>query len=315
MDFCTYFDAHYLTRGLALYRSLAAHAGDFRLFVLALDEETESTLQRLHLPNVVLVGLAELEASHPELHALRGTRTRAGFYMTFTPLLLAQVFARDPSVQSLAYLDADLMFFANPRLAWDGSCAIGVIEHRCPAQADKSVLYGRFNVGLVAFRRDDESRRCLERWGQQCLEWCEPEPVNGLFGDQKYLDEWPSLYGGLTILTHPGANLAPWNVARHHLAVDHGGRVLVDGQPLVFFHFSCFKPLFWRFCYAGFGDSSRFISPLLRRHVLRPYAAALRRARREIGASVGAGRYTPGAIASVVRESLSFLRWRRLELL
>lgn len=315
MDFCTYFDAHYLTRGLALYRSLEAHAGDFRLFVLALDVETKSTLERLCLPNVVLMEISELEASHPELPALRGTRTRAGFYMTLTPLLLAQVLARDPSVQSLAYLDADLMFFANPRLAWDGSCAIGVIEHRFPAQTDKSALHGRFNVGLVAFRRGDESRRCLERWAQQCLEWCEPAPVNGLFGDQKYLDEWPALYPGLSILAHPGANLAPWNVARHHLAVDHGGRVLVDGQPLVFFHYSCFKPLFWRFCYAGFGDSSSFICSLLRRHVLKPYAEALRRARREIGASAGTFRNSASGIVTVVRELLSFLRWRRLELL
>lgn len=315
MDFCTYFDATYLSRGLALYHSLAAHAGEFRLFVLALDEETETTLQRLQLPHVVPVALGELEASHPELSDLRGTRTLAGFYMTLTPLLVAHVFERDPSVQNLAYLDADLMFFADPRLAWDGDCDIGIIEHRFPAQADKSALHGRFNVGMVAFRRGAESQRCLERWSRQCLQWCEPAPVNGLFGDQKYLDEWPGRYPGLKIITHPGANLAPWNIARHHIGLGARGQVLVDGQPLVFFHYSCFKPLFWRFCYAGFGESTSSIGPILRRHVLRPYAAALRRARRDIGDSAGVKRDARATSPEVWREILSCLRWRRLELL
>lgn len=313
MDFCTYFDAAFLERGLALHRSLAAHARDFRLFALALDERTASVLRRMHLRGVVPMTLDEIERAHPELIALRKGRSRAGFYMTLTPLLVARVFARDRTVDRLAYLDADLMFFDDPARVWPRDGSIGVIEHRFPADADRSAVHGRFNVGMVAFTRGPEAARCLERWGRQCLDWCEPAPSEGRFGDQKYLDEWPMLYPGLRVLDHPGANLAPWNFARHRLESAADGRLLVDGQPLVFFHFSAFKPLCWRFHYAGFGDER--VVPILRRHVLKPYAKALREAASAVRAFGEPRPHSWRTVVDTGREILSCLRWRRLEVL
>jgi SAM-dependent methyltransferase len=55
-------------------------------------------------------------------------------------------------------------------------------------------------------------------------------------GDQKYLDDWPERFSRVHVLRHPGGGLAPWNVTNHELAND-GDRVLVDGRPLVFFHY------------------------------------------------------------------------------
>ena len=57
-ELCTYFDSAYLTRGLALYSSLLEHAGDFRLWILCLDEECLRILKALALGNVVLISLA-----------------------------------------------------------------------------------------------------------------------------------------------------------------------------------------------------------------------------------------------------------------
>ena len=44
--YCTYFDQHYLTRGLALHHSLVQHAGDFELTVLCMDQECEAALRQ-----------------------------------------------------------------------------------------------------------------------------------------------------------------------------------------------------------------------------------------------------------------------------
>jgi hypothetical protein len=46
IHYATYFDRHYLTRGLALYRSLVRHSRPFALWVLCLDKETHRTLSR-----------------------------------------------------------------------------------------------------------------------------------------------------------------------------------------------------------------------------------------------------------------------------
>jgi hypothetical protein len=44
------------------------------------------------------------------------------------------------------------------------------------------------------------------------------------------------------VLEHKGVNLAPWNVSGYSLA-ERDGRVLVDGDPLVCYHFHGFKLL------------------------------------------------------------------------
>jgi hypothetical protein len=54
--------------------------------------------------------------------------------------------------------------------------------------------------------------------------------------NQGYLNQWPERYPGVHVMRHPGANLAPWNVDGHLLTND-GGSILVDGWPLLFYHF------------------------------------------------------------------------------
>ena len=49
-DYCTYFDHRYLARGLALFRSLERHAGDFRLFVQKLGYQALIALGVLENP-------------------------------------------------------------------------------------------------------------------------------------------------------------------------------------------------------------------------------------------------------------------------
>jgi hypothetical protein len=54
--------------------------------------------------------------------------------------------------------------------------------------------------------------------------------------NQGYLTFWPERYPGTHVVRHPGVNLAWWNLARHALAFEDG--VTVDGEPLIFYHFS-----------------------------------------------------------------------------
>ena len=74
--FCTYFDQNYLTRGLALHRSLVDHAGDFELVVLCMDEAVEKALRAKALPRVRLLAVAELTQHYPALAAARALLTQ-----------------------------------------------------------------------------------------------------------------------------------------------------------------------------------------------------------------------------------------------
>jgi hypothetical protein len=288
-QFCTYFDVRYLARGLALLDSLRAHVGSFRLFVLCLDEETERALAGR--PGVVALRLADLERAQPALLEARANRSWLEYYYTCTPAFIAWLFSLFPDLDLLSYLDADLWFFSSPEPLFDemGDASLMVVEHRFPEALRHLTAYGRFNVGWLSFRRDDEALGCLERWRVQCLDWCYDRVEPTRFGDQKYLDAWPQLYSRLAILRHPGASLAPWNLARFAIEA-RDGRVLVDGAPLVFHHFhglSYTRPGPFR---SGLEPYGARLTPVLRRHVYRPYLRNVLAHEAALGGSIRANR-------------------------
>ena len=279
--YATYFDRHFLTRGLALIGSIRRHAGAVPMTVLCLDDDTHVFLSRLGLPNVRLLSLAQLEAADPELAAVRSTRTTLEYYFTVTAPFLRHLFAVDPSIETLTYVDADHFFFGDPAPIYAelDDRTIAIIDHRYPPAFADNYVYGRFNVGILVFRRSGEADACLARWREQCLDWCYDRLEEHRYGDQKYLDEWPERYAGLRVLEYPGVGLALWNVPSYTWS-SRGGRVYVDGVPLMTYHFSRFRIITpWLFDVGArwFGYSPHAV---LRYGVYAPYARAVQRATR-----------------------------------
>jgi hypothetical protein len=143
----------------------------------------------------------------------------------------------------LTYLDADLLFFADPKPIFDemGDASIALIEHRFPGRLADLAKYGRFNVGWLTFRNDSTSMACLGEWRRQCIEWCYDRLEGDRFADQKYLDLWPTRFAGVHVVRHKGANLAPWNLDRFEIA-EKDDSLTVGGDPLLFFHAHGFQP-------------------------------------------------------------------------
>lgn len=271
--FCTYFDSNYLLRGITLYRSLKKHCETpFRFYALCLDEDAFNALTKLGEENIVPVELKDVEQWDHELLAAKENRSRIEYYFTLSPILPLYVFDRFQGVDAVTYLDADLMFFSSPEPIYGelGERSIFVTEHRFSEKLKEAARYGRFNVQCQTFRNDDIGLACLHRWREQCLEWCYDRLEDGKFADQKYLDEWPGLYGdSLVISRHPGIGVAPWNIAS--LAIrSQEGEITVDGESLVFYHFAGFSLLsrFWLITGAASGIHFRQHAPLFRRYAL-----------------------------------------------
>ena len=149
-------------------------------------------------------------------------------------------------VDLVTYLDADLMFFSSPKAIYEelGDKSILVTEHRFPESLKDQEVFGRFNVQCQVFRNDEVGLRCLRRWREQCLEWCYDRLEDGKFADQKYLNEWPELYGErLVISKHPGVGVAPWNICSQRLVLSEGEKLIIGGKPVVFYHFAGFRIL------------------------------------------------------------------------
>jgi hypothetical protein len=163
------------------------------------------------------------------------------YVFTSTPLLMRWVSARVNSPETVVvYLDSDLYFFDDPHRVLDalGTGSVGIIEHKYPARlARKLAKYGRFNVGWVGIRADQRGRECLDWWAASTLNWCFDKPEEGKYADQGYLDQFPTRFESVVILTSKGFNLAPWNTGGQTLALDRSSVVIDAVDRLVFFHF------------------------------------------------------------------------------
>jgi len=282
--FCTYFDYNYLTRGLALYYSLVKHCrSPLTLWILCFDDATYGVLLKMALPSVRLISLTDFEKGDAQLQQAKRTRDKIEYYWTCTPSLPLYVLRVCPSANSITYLDADLYFYSDPQPIFDefGEGSILITEHRYSAEAIKwREGSGVYNVQFLIFSRDAEGLRCLHWWRDRCIEWCHARFENGMYGDQKYLDDWPTRFKGVVVLQNKGAGLAPWNMIRYHVSV-YALRIMVDDEPLIFHHFHALKLHHRLACQPCVIYSYNSESLVL---VYHPYLRALLTARRRVDA-------------------------------
>lgn len=262
--YCSLADSKYLPQLLVLYESLKRHSSEpFRLYALTMDEEATSTVISYNaetgnnLAPVPLHTMTDGLYRHSrQLMKAKENRTWQEFCWTCASSF-AEFFMNTGAIDSITYLDADMMFFSDPKVIFDEmpDQSIGIIPHRLIPSKRHLAVNGEYNVSWVYFKNDGPGRECLARWAAQVRERC--SATVGC-GDQLYLDEWPARYGNAChVIQNLGAGLAPWNLANyelrgmHHLKVideykdgsvfAHGdwdnSRPVVDGVPVVFYHY------------------------------------------------------------------------------
>jgi hypothetical protein len=297
--FCTYSDENYLPHVLALLSSLRAQEGTFRLLLLCLTEEAFRRAQPLQGDDFRICSIRDLESADPELYETKNGRSTIEYYFTCTPCWTRLAMEKEPEAEWMTYLDADLYFYQSPNVIMTllEKYSVGITPHRFPESLRHLEAHGKFNVGWVSFRRDTNGKKCLEDWRIKCLEWCYDRAEDGRYGDQKYLDEWPDRFSRVKVLNDRGINLASWNVGGGKLTAQQGG-VRINGQPLIFYHFSGLRQL-----RPGFYDpqwSQHAIRPcrVLRNLVYRPYVRKLERCRQNLQKSevIGSNRYQEKAL-------------------
>lgn len=277
-NFCTLFDSNYLSRGLVMYRSLLSTGTDFHLYVYAFDDLCADILVSMNLPRITVVSLTEFEDER--LLAIKPSRSRVEYCWTCTSHAIGHAM-KTFGLMEITYLDADLYFYSDPAALLDefhdSGSSVLLTEHRYTFIYDQSKKSGIYCVQFITFRNDIRGLSALCWWQDRCLEWCYAIKENGKFGDQKYLDDWLERFTGIHVLTHIGGGVAPWNIQKYSLHKE-GIRLLINGVPLVFYHFHGYK--FYKDGTQNLGDY--WLKTSVIDLLYRPYVHAVQSAQREI---------------------------------
>ena len=213
--FCTILSKTRLYQGLALLTSLKRVMGeDFHLFIHCIDEETFTLLKKMKWKNSQLIPEKKLPN---RIVSLKNERKVHEYCWTLKPVICDYVLRKYPAVNRITYLDSDLYFWGDPRQVFkkqpDCSVLLSIEEKYSPranqAIQQRSKITGRYNSGFISFKQDEIGRNAVRWWKEKCLENCRIDPAEGLFGDQKYLDELTGLFPAICDITTLASILAP----------------------------------------------------------------------------------------------------------
>ncbi|MGE5677301.1 MAG: hypothetical protein ACM3ZR_04510, partial [Pseudomonadota bacterium] len=270
--FCNVVSRTRIYQFLALYASMEKNCPGFRTFVLCMDDDTSRLLKQAGLEHAVPITLDELEDKI--LRKLKSTRKIGEYCWTLKPVLMSYVFEHYENIDWLTYLDADTYFFSDPSVIFSGMENFSVLlsDHDSNEQikfVEKEV--GRFNAGFVSFRNDFVGRECLHWWKKQCIKWCYNTTVTGQFGDQKYLEDMYKLFQGVSPVTIPGINVAPWNDAKYEIHL-RDNTIYINDNPLILYHYCGFRLVDKASCVFMFGNVHR---PVIHDPYMREIKAAI----------------------------------------
>ncbi len=214
--YVTLFDSLFLPQGLALHMSMERHVKDYTLWILCVDDEAHTVLTKMQLLNVRLLQLGKLETE--ELRRVKTTRSKGEYCWTLTPFAPRFVFEADTSVERVTYLDADLWFRKHPKSIFDEFDYSGkqvlITDHAYAPDYDHSASSGQFCVQFMTFTR--HGGEIVRKWWEvRCIDWCYARHEQGLFGDQMYLDSWPTVFeNSVHVLQNKELITGPWNATR-----------------------------------------------------------------------------------------------------
>jgi len=150
--------------------------------------------------------------------------------------------------ENICYLDPDLNFYHDVKdLETElGESSILLTPHitqprpiaQVPAE-NVFLNYGLYNLGFLLLKVNKATADFLNWWEERTHELGINNPSVGLFVDQLWINLVPIFFGDVKISKHLGLNVAYWNLNERFLTRE-SGHLKINGQPLMFFHFSSF---------------------------------------------------------------------------
>ncbi len=154
-------------------------------------------------------------------------------------------------VEYLVYFDPDIMVFSSldPLVNELKNSNIVLTPHMTCSPNDKlnineyAILnVGVYNLGFCALRNNEVGIKFLQWWQEKLLYDCVMDKDRSLFVDQKWISFANCYFDKVNVWRHQGCNTAYWNLHDRKISEKNGAFYVNDSVPLIFFHFSGYKP-------------------------------------------------------------------------
>ncbi len=244
--YATIVSANYLAYAKVLAESVARHCQGAVLRVL-LVERRSAALRSLAEGLGLEVCFAD-ELGLPDFERIAYKYDILELNTALKPSFLKRLFAL--GAERLVYLDPDICLYGALQPVHEAldQAAIVLTPHALSPLMDGHrpsdidfLRNGVFNLGFIALRRCEQALAMLDWWEQRCLSYGYNDVAFGTFVDQKWANLIPAYFDATRVLRHPGCNVAYWNLHERDLRRGEAG-LLVNGQALLFFHFSGVAP-------------------------------------------------------------------------
>ncbi|WP_205494740.1 hypothetical protein [Polycladomyces zharkentensis] len=226
---------------MVMAKSVKEHHPHAITAVCIVEEKVPMQARRFkHFDHIVLAK----DLGHPDFYRHMFKYQLNEGVWSLKPRMLQYVLRTFPEDSKFVYLDTDTKVygpFHEVITLLDQSPIVLTPHITHPSVKDELQLgmAGLYNSGFVALKRSGESNRFLHWWAGRLNRFCYLDVKQGIFGDQKWLDHAPVFFD-VHILKHPGYNVAVWNSYYRRIHRTNNGKILVNGQPLRFYHFSRF---------------------------------------------------------------------------
>lgn len=278
-NFGTIVSQQYTLQFLAFYLSLTEKIENFHIWILCVDSYAHDILNKMELPNVTLINVTQLEDE--ELKDIKNTRSLQEYCWTLKPYLCSYILQNYGEADHIIYCDADKFFFSDPTALLDEWGLYSIFLCRQRGTPELEHRFGMYQAGLIGFKREKNSLDILSWWKMKCLENCSTtyDAYYNSWGDQKYLDGIPHLFGNIKIIDNIGINAAPWNLVmnNNHATAQKDKQIYIDNRPLISYHFGSMKIINKHEYDIWFQEPLPFTPDILQ-HIYAPYIKFIKRA-------------------------------------
>ena len=236
---------NYLPKVSVLFDSIAEHQPDWHRHLLLVEDWTDAECAALQLDAEIC---QPRDLDIPDWRPWAFCHAMVELCTAVKPFMLRQLLARE-DCDAVVYLDPDICVFSplgdvtsalhdhaillTPHQAQPETALAGVMSNELT-----SLRYGTYNLGFIAVASNQTGRAFADWWCRRAYRFNRDDVPNGLFTDQRWMDLVPGMFEDVAVMRQPRLNVASWNAHQRDLTLDTGGGVLVQGEPLGFYHFT-----------------------------------------------------------------------------